>query len=104
MYRKIVVGYDGANQGRDALALAQTLRAADCDWLELHPVPGDSPAHGLHVFSERVEADLVVVGSSHRAHHGRVHAGSRGERLLNGRPARSPSRRGASPPARTDRA
>lgn len=126
MYRKIVVGYDGGDPGRDALALARTLRAADgvvvaaCvypatgrargeqletvladtaaetladaraqvdgDWLELQPVPGDSPAHGLHVFSERVEADLVVVGSSHRGHHGHVLAGSTGERLLNGSP------------------
>ena len=127
MYRKILVGYDGREPGRDALALAAALRARDgvviaaCvypgsghvgsesvetlladtasqtvagahaqadggDWLELRAVPGHTPAHGLHVFSEVVEADLVVVGSAHRSQHGRVHAGSTGDRLLNGSP------------------
>ena len=105
MYRKILVGYDGREAGRDALALAASLRAPDgvvvaaCvypghagsesvetlladaasqtvaeahaqadggDWLQLRTVPGHSPAHGLHVFSEEIEADLVVVGSSNR--------------------------------------
>jgi len=124
MYRKILVGYDGHEPGRDALALAAALRAPDgvviatCvyplaghaanetlladaaaqtvatahaqvdggDWLELRAAPGYSPAHGLHVFSEEIEADLVVVGSSGRAESGRVHAGRTGERLLNGSP------------------
>jgi nucleotide-binding universal stress UspA family protein len=125
MYRRILVGYDGREAGRDALALASSLRAPDgvvvaaCvypghvggdsvetlladaasqtvaeahaqadggDWLQLRAVPGHSPAHGLHVFSEEVEADLVVVGSSNRAEPGRVRAGSTGERLLNGSP------------------
>jgi nucleotide-binding universal stress UspA family protein len=121
MYRKILVGYDGREPGRDALALAAALRArdgvvtaacvypvtghaanerlvadaaqqtlaeartqADGDWVECSSVPGQSPAHGLHVLSERLDPDLVVVGSSHRAEHGHVHAGSTGERLLNG--------------------
>lgn len=124
MYRKILVGYDGHEPGRDALALAVALRApggvviAACvyplaghaaneplladaaaqtvatahaqvdggDWLKLRAAPGYSPAHGLHVFSEEIEADLVVVGSSGRAESGRVHAGRTGERLLNGSP------------------
>lgn len=126
MYRTILVGYDGAEGGRDALALARILRAPDgvvivaCvhpttgraadkrldtlladaaaqtligartqvqgDWLEFRTTPGYSPAHGLHVLSEEVEADLVVVGSSNRGERGRVHAGSTGERLLNGSP------------------
>jgi nucleotide-binding universal stress UspA family protein len=127
MYRRILVGYDGREPGRDALALAAALRAPDgvviaaCvypgsgrarsdsvetlladaasqtvaeahaqadggDWLQLRAAPGYSPAHGLHVFSEEVEADLVVVGSSDRGEHGRVHAGRTGERLLNGSP------------------
>jgi nucleotide-binding universal stress UspA family protein len=123
MYRKILVGYDGREASRDALALAAVLRAADgvviaaCvypvtghadnerlvadaaeqtlaearmqidgRWLECTRVPGQSPAHGLHVLSEKVDADLVVVGSSHRAEHGRVQTGSTGERLLNGSP------------------
>lgn len=126
MYRKILVGYDGREPGRDALALAVTLRAKDgvviaaCvfpaprradsepaqslrsdtaaqtvaearaqiagDWLELRTAPSHSPAHGLHVLSEAIEADLVVVGSADRAETGRVSAGRTGERLLNGSP------------------
>lgn len=126
MYRTILVGYDGTEGGRDALALARTLRAPDgavivaCvhptsgraaderlytlladaaaqtlaaartqvheDWLEFRTTSGHSPAHGLHVLSEELAADLVVVGSSNRAERGRVQAGSTGERLLNGSP------------------
>jgi nucleotide-binding universal stress UspA family protein len=124
MYHRILVGYDGTAGGRDALALAGTLRAHDgaviaaCvhpgrphskavetlfadaaaqtvaaarsqvhdDWLEFRTAPGQSPAHGLHVLSEEVGADLVVVGSSNRGEAGHVHAGSTGERLLNGSP------------------
>ena len=126
MYRTVLVGYDGGEGGRDALALAQTLRAPDgavivaCvhptsaraadkrldtpladaaaqiliaartqvheDWLEFRTAPGHSPAHGLHVLSEQITADLVVVGSSNQAKRGRIHAGSTGERLLNGSP------------------
>lgn len=127
MYSRIVVGYDGRETGRDALALAIALRPphgvviATCvypgsgemrsesvetrlagaaaetvaeaqeqadggDWLEVRTAPGNSAAHGLHVLSERVEADLVVVGSSEHAKRGRVQAGSTGERLLNGSP------------------
>lgn len=125
MYRKILVGYDGREAGRDALALAASLRApegvvvAACvypghvgsdsvetlhadaaaqtvaeahaqadggDWLQLRTAPGHSPAHGLHVFSEEIEADLVVVGSSNRGERGRVQAGRTGGRLLNGSP------------------
>jgi nucleotide-binding universal stress UspA family protein len=126
MYRTILVGYDGTDGGRDALALARTLRAPDgvvivaCvhptsgraadkrldtlladaaaqmlitartqvheDWLEFRTAPGHSPAHGLHVLSEELGADLVVVGSSNQAERGRIHAGTTGERLLNGSP------------------
>lgn len=126
MYRTILVGYDGSEGGRDALALARTLRAPEgavivaCvhpmsgrtddkrletllagaaaqtlieartqvheDWLEFRTIAGHSPAHGLHVLSEEVAADLVVVGSSSTAEEGRLRAGSTGERLLNGSP------------------
>jgi nucleotide-binding universal stress UspA family protein len=126
MYRRILVGYDGTDGGRDALALARELRAPDgtviaaCvyptsgrnsgngagtqlsdaaaravaeapaqikeDWLETRTMPGHSPAHGLHVLSEEVEADLVVVGSAKRGSSGQVLAGSTGDRLLNGSP------------------
>jgi nucleotide-binding universal stress UspA family protein len=49
-------------------------------------VESSSPARGLHETAERLGADLVVVGSSHRGPVGRVLAGSVGRRLLNGAP------------------
>jgi nucleotide-binding universal stress UspA family protein len=73
-----------------AEAAAQTLAGARTqvhdDWLEFRTAPGHSPAHGLHVLSEEIAADLVIVGSSNRGRDGRVHASSTGERLLNGSP------------------
>jgi len=110
MYRKILVGWDDTAGGRDALALARVLRApdgaviaarvhpagldaapdvpehADEEWLEHRVVAGFSPAHGLHVLSEEIEADLVIVGSSTRGRTGQIRAGRTGERLLNGSP------------------
>jgi nucleotide-binding universal stress UspA family protein len=66
--------------------LGQARDQLNADWLELRPAPGYSPAHGLHRLCEQLEADLVVVGSSHRGEGGRVLAGSVGERLLYGSP------------------
>ena len=43
-----------------------------------------SPAHGLHDLTPEVQADLVVVGSSHIGTVGRVLPGSTGERMLHG--------------------
>ena len=43
-----------------------------------------SPAHGLHDLAPEVQADLVVVGSSHIGTVGRVLPGSTGERMLHG--------------------
>jgi nucleotide-binding universal stress UspA family protein len=85
-------GHGRGHERESALAQAaeETLARAggqiDASWLSLRAVRGHSPAHGLHVLSEEVEADLVVVGSSHRSDVGRVLAGSTGERLLNGSP------------------
>ena len=49
-------------------------------------VVSDSAAHGLHAAAERGEADLLVVGSSHRGAMGQVFPGSTGYRLLHGAP------------------
>ena len=46
-----------------------------------------SPARGLHDTAIAEQADLVVVGSSHRGPVGRVLLGSIGERLLSGAPS-----------------
>jgi nucleotide-binding universal stress UspA family protein len=127
MYRNIVVGFNGSDESRDALALASRLRAddgtvtavnvyvdpgpgrgaefnavmadaaaeqlasartdtADAAWLRTETAPGHSSAHGLHDFAEDNDADLVVVGSSHRGEVGQTLAGTIGHRLLNGAP------------------
>jgi nucleotide-binding universal stress UspA family protein len=109
MYRKLIVGWDGSDQARDALALAGTLRAPDgavtaacvhpdsgapagvpeppqADWLEFRAIAGHSAAAGLHRLCLEEQPDLAVVGSSHRGELGLVLAGSVGERLLSGSP------------------
>jgi len=48
--------------------------------------PAASPARGLHELAEREDADLIVVGSTHRGGAGRVLPGSVGARLLHGSP------------------
>jgi len=45
-----------------------------------------SPAHGLHDLAHAERAALIIVGSSHTGHLGRVVPGSTGERLLHGTP------------------
>jgi nucleotide-binding universal stress UspA family protein len=50
------------------------------------PVPSTSPARGLHEIAEETNADLIVVGSTHRGRIGRVVAGSVGVALLHGSP------------------
>ena len=50
-------------------------------------VSEDSPAAGLHALAEREAAALIVIGSSHRSHLGRILVGGTGERLLSGAPA-----------------
>ena len=49
-------------------------------------VAADSPARGLHELAEAESASIVVVGSTHTGHLGRVRPGSTGERLLLGAP------------------
>ena len=50
------------------------------------PVPSTSPARGLHEIAEETNADLIVVGSTHRGRIGRVVAGTVGVALLHGAP------------------
>ena len=49
-------------------------------------VASGSPAQGLHELAADGSASLLVVGSTHTGHVGRVHPGSTGERLLAGTP------------------
>ena len=55
--------------------------AADC-----RPFLSWSTPQALHDAAEQLEAGLLVVGSSRRAQHGRLHRGSTAERLLHGAP------------------
>ncbi|HEY8466257.1 MAG TPA: universal stress protein [Solirubrobacterales bacterium] len=125
---RILVGYDGRENGDDALRFARELAAiegaqlhvvAALDYaplpiavdayeraLEEHfdeiferaaqvlgetpferrPVSDGSPARALNDRAEHEEADLIVVGSTHRGRLGRVYPGSVADRLLNGAP------------------
>lgn len=130
MHGKIVIGWDGSEQGRDALdlglrlaaatdakllvatvylyaplatavppgefqerlvadaevALASARAAAGDANVEFLTLAGSSPAQTLHELAEREEANLILVGSSHRSAVGRVVAGTAANALLRGAP------------------
>lgn len=133
MERTVLVGFDGGEGARDALALAAQLATAiDASLLAVDVYPHDrweipppgfaeweeflredaeralaaaereaeprprqietralaasSAARGLHESAAEAGADLLVVGSSHRARLGEILAGSVGLRLLQGSP------------------
>jgi nucleotide-binding universal stress UspA family protein len=50
------------------------------------PVPGESPADGLHRLAAELDASLLAVGVTHHGAAGRLAPGSVGERLLRGAP------------------
>jgi nucleotide-binding universal stress UspA family protein len=54
--------------------------------IELRAVSASSAARALHDVAEEIEADLIVVGSTHRGAVGRVFPGPTGDRLLHGAP------------------
>jgi two-component system response regulator NreC len=129
MSKKIIVGFDGNEGGRDALALGEVLaRAEGADliaacfyeslalppigsyegWehelremalrtleqakaqcrgkLDTHALASESPVRGLHQFAEQEDADLIVVGTSHRGKVSQALAGLVAEGLLHGSP------------------
>jgi nucleotide-binding universal stress UspA family protein len=72
---------------QDSTELLERLRKANGDEsVEIKAVPNPSPAHGLHVLAEKIDAGLIVVGSTHTGRGGRVLPGSTAERLLHGSP------------------
>ncbi len=81
MYRRILVGYKDTEQGRDALALGRILaQATDAEML-----PATAPSaegDGLAQLARSEDADLIVLGSTHRGPIGRVVPGATVERLL----------------------
>jgi nucleotide-binding universal stress UspA family protein len=129
MFKRILVGVDGREGGRDALALAATLqRVGGGEIVAAHvylydrtvPFPDTqqlevvlqedllttleaelrasgvaaraiiardlAPARALHAAAERERADLIVVGSCHRAGADRVLAGDDATSTLHGAP------------------
>jgi nucleotide-binding universal stress UspA family protein len=105
MYRKIMVGYAADRHGDDAIALARVLAAAEsvdevliveaahrrrsadaltpltAGWpshvsVSARVISEGSPAHALSATADREQADLLVLGSSHRGFAGRLLAGT----------------------------
>jgi nucleotide-binding universal stress UspA family protein len=66
--------------------LSAGLEGVPPDRVETHTVPRLSPARALHEVAAAVRPAIVIVGSTHRGHLGRVLPGSTGERLLHGSP------------------
>ncbi len=108
MFKSVIVGFDGGEGGRDATALADLLVSdggrltrAFIDngdpraWRGAIPpeeiadlAHGQSPSigDGLHELAERIDADLLVVGSSRRGLLGRVLLGDDTQEALSGAP------------------
>src|SRR3954454_3809581 len=84
IYPRVIVGYVDTARGEDARLLAQRIVERDGGELEVVQVEKGSPADALQALAERGDADLIVLGSTHRAHFGSVAPGSVAEHLLHG--------------------
>lgn len=82
MYRKILVGFQGTEQGRDALALGEVLARAT--GAEMLVAAGLDSGSELAALAGSEEADLVVLGPSHRGGLGRIVPGTTAAHLLSG--------------------
>jgi nucleotide-binding universal stress UspA family protein len=83
-YPKVVAGYEENERGEDARVLAERIAARDGGVLNLVHVEKGSPAAALEALAEKGEADVIVLGSTHRGHFGSVAPGSVAEHLLRG--------------------
>jgi nucleotide-binding universal stress UspA family protein len=84
LYPKVVAGYEDNERGEDARVLAERVVSRDGGELKVVNVEKGSPADALQALAERGEADLIVLGSTHRAAFGSVAPGSIAEHLLHG--------------------
>jgi nucleotide-binding universal stress UspA family protein len=75
----IIVAVDDSDRSADALALARLLAGRLWDRLVLVP---NQAGQGLDQIAEDANAELIVVGSSHRSGLGRLRHGSVGEQLV----------------------
>ncbi len=84
LYPKVVIGFKPDERGDDAAALGELLGRTAGGRVERIHVERGSPAKELFELAERGEANLIALGSTHRASLGRVTPGSVAEYLLNG--------------------
>ncbi len=84
LYPKVVVGYEENDRGEDARVLAERVVMRGGGELKVVNVEKGSPADALQALAESGEADLIVLGSTHRGHVGSVSPGSVAEHLLHG--------------------
>jgi nucleotide-binding universal stress UspA family protein len=84
LYPKVVCGYEETERGEDARVLAQRVVEFDGGELNVVHVEKGSPAEVLRELAEKGEADMIVLGSTHRAALGVVAPGSVAEHLLRG--------------------
>jgi nucleotide-binding universal stress UspA family protein len=84
LYPKVVCGYEETERGEDARVLAERVVERDGGELSVVHVEKGSPAEVLRELAERGEADMIVLGSTHRAALGVVAPGSVAEHLLKG--------------------
>lgn len=84
LYPKVVVGYEENERGEDALVLARRVVERDGGELKIVHVEKGSPADTFQALAESGEADLILLGSTHRGHVGSVSPGSVAEHLLQG--------------------
>lgn len=82
--RAVSLDYD-ARIRQDALLRLDELRSEDAD-LEVETQEGASVGAGLHAAAERLDADLLVVGSCRRGLVGRIFAGDDVRQTLRGAP------------------
>src|SRR3954468_9763891 len=84
LYKNVVAGYEDNVRGEDARVLAERIVARDGGELKVVHVEKGSPADTLGALAERGDADLIVLGSTNRAHIGSVSPGSIAQHLLQG--------------------
>jgi nucleotide-binding universal stress UspA family protein len=85
VYRRILIGYLDSDKGRDALELGTRLAQASRAELILATARTED-GENLAALARHQNADLVVLGSSHRGPVGRVFPGAAVEQLLHEAP------------------
>lgn len=85
MFRRVLVGYQDTEQGRDALELGQILARANGAEMIACTAPTED-GRGLAALAQSHAADLVVLGSTHRGPLGRILPGAMVDRLLSKAP------------------